>query len=233
MGILKSFRAAALSLCAISSLLVGCSNPLSYEVATLTDEQRTEAWKMLPVDQSEKLDGWIKRNSMNGKALPHGVSVEQAISDQTAWLALREIDEARADEKRRNVEAARAAKQEAMAKMLIVSIASKKNKVQADGKQVVTLEIKYENRTDKDIRGVKGRFKVGDIYGHAISDIDWSYEGGVPANGASVEHDAVLTIDKSNESQESLWDTDFAKLQAEFAFNSIKFKDGTSVDAHE
>ena len=233
MGILKSFRVAALTLCAISSLLIGCSNPLSYEVASMTDEQRTEAWKMLPVDQSEKLDGWIKRNSMNGKTLPHGVSVEQAISDQTAWLAIREIEEARADEKRKDLEAARAAKQEAMSKMLVVSIVSKKNKVQADSRQVVTLEIRYENRTGKDIRGVKGQFKVGDIYGHAISDIDWSYEGGVPANGAAVEHDAVLNIDKSNEAQESLWDTDFSRLKADFEFNLIKFKDGTSVDAHE
>lgn len=199
----------------------------------MTDEQRMEAWKLLPVDQSEKLDGWIKRNSMNGKALPHGVTVLEAIADQTDWLAKREIEAARADEQRRRVEAARAAKQEAVAKMLSVSIVSKKNKVQADGRQVVTFEIKYENRTDKDIQGVKGLFKFGDIYGHAMSDLDWSYEGGVPANGAAVEHDAVLTIDKSNESQEDLWDTDFARLKSDFEFNAIKFKDGTSIDSHE
>jgi hypothetical protein len=229
-GALRPFRHISIILIAMFVFLVGCSNARNYEVATLTDKQRTKVQQILTAEQLKNLDDWINRNTMAGKGLPPRVTIEQALKEQDAWLAKQKIDEAKAEELRRSVQAERAAKQEEFARMLSVMLLSKKNKVQEDERRYVTLEIAYENKADKDIQGVKGVLKLTDIYGDPIIDINCSYYGGISAKQTAVEHDAGVSINRSMEPQVKLWNTDFEKLKSTFEVSTITFKDGTSIN---
>jgi hypothetical protein len=215
------------------TLLVGCSNALNYEVATLTDQQRAKVQQILTASQSKRLDDWIARNTAGSRRPPSGVTVEQAIKDQDGWLTKRKIAEANADEQKKRAQAERAAEHAVLAKVLYVTVVSKKNMVEMDDRKVVALEIRYDNKSDKDIRGLKGVFKLTDIYGDAIIDISWSYDGGIAARKTAIQHDAIVPIDKLVEPQATLWGTDFDQLRSTFEVNNILFKDGTSMNTHD
>ncbi len=233
MGNVKRLTDAPIVPLVVFLFLSACSNPLHYRVASLTESQRENASETLSVDQLKKLDDWISRNTVSGKAIPPALTVEQAIDDQTAWLVEQEIAKAQSDEQRRKAQAERAVKLEALAKVLSVALVSKSNKVQADEQKVATLEFAYDNKGDKDIRGVRGVLKLANTYGDPVIDINWSYDGGAPAKHITVEHDAVVSIDNSVEPQAKLWGTDFDNLKSTFEVNTIIFTDGTSMSALE
>jgi len=215
---------------AMIAFVVGCSNPLNYDVAKLTPEQRRVVQQRLTVEQSKNLDDWISRNATAGKGIPPGVTVEQALNDQTAWLAKQSLEAAKAAELRKQMQAKHAAKQDELARMLSVTLVSKKNKVRVDEQRFVAFDIAYANKTDKDIREVRSSLKLANIYGNPIIDLNWSYEGRISAKQTVVDHDAGVDINRSSDAQVELWDTDFERLKPDFEIKTIIFKDGTSVD---
>ena len=215
---------------AMIAFVVGCSNPLNYDVAKLTPEQRRVVQQRLTVEQSKNLDDWISRNTTAGKGIPPGVTVEQALNDQTAWLAKQSLEAAKAAELRKQMQAKHAAKQDELARMLSVTLVSKKNKVRVDEQRFVAFDIAYANKTDKDIREVRSSLKLANIYGNPIIDLNWSYDGRISAKQTVVDHDAGVDINRSSDAQVELWDTDFERLKPDFEIKTIIFKDGTSVD---
>jgi hypothetical protein len=223
-------RDLSIILLAMFVFVVGCSNPLNYEVAKLTDNQRRLMQQILTADQSKKIDDWIDRNATASKGVPSGVTVEQALDDQTAWLAKQAQKAANAAELRRQMQAKHAARQDELARMLSVTLVSKKNKVREDGQRFVAFEIAYANKTDRDIREVKSSLKLSNIYGDAIIDLNWSYDGTISVNQTVVDRDAGVDINTSSDAQVELWDTDFEKLKSTFQIKTIIFKDRTSVD---
>lgn len=211
--------------------LIGCSGAPNYDVAKLTDGQRATLRQLLTADQLKDLNDWIARNSVDGKIIPQTVTVQQALTDQEKWLAKKKADEVAADEQRNKAQAERVGKQKELAKVLSVSLVSKKNKIRADEQSVVILEISYADNSDKDIQSVTGVLKLIDIYGYDISEISCSYNGGVTSKRVAIEYYPDIVINKTVEAQVKLWNTDFEKLKSLFEVNTIIFKDGTSMNA--
>jgi hypothetical protein len=129
------------------------------------------------------------------------------------------------------VRAERAAKQRQIAAIMSVSLTAKKNRIQTDERKVVDLDIAYLNKSDKDIERVKGVLILTNIYGDAVSVVDFSYDGGISATRIVVEHRVSVFVDQAVDSQLKLWDTDFDKLKTVFEMNSVAFKDGSSISA--
>jgi hypothetical protein len=230
MGDFRAFRLLAINLFAMFVFLTGCSDPKNYEVAKLTNQRRAVMHQILTADQLKKLDDWINRNAITRKGVPPGVTVKQALLDQDDWLGKQKIKETSAHELRENLQAERSARQEMFAKVLSVSLVSKKNKVQEDDRKFVSLEIAYANKADKDIRAVNGVLKLTDIYGNTVIDIDRSIDRGIPARQTVVDHDAGVFINPLMEPQVNLWNTDFDKLKFTFEVSDITFKDGKSIN---
>ena len=214
-----------------SVLLSGCSDPKSYEVTKLTEEQRKELGQKLTADEGQKLAGWMMRNAITGKEPPVGTTVAQALKQQDEWVAKQKEEEARAAELRKKVEAERKAKQEEFAKLLSVVLVTKKNSVGEYSQRWVGLELAYENKSDKDIQGVKGVLKLTDIFGDKILNVRWSYDGGIAAKKTTVERRSGVDINQFKDSDMKLWNTDSDKLKSTFEVSTIIFKDGTKMDA--
>jgi hypothetical protein len=226
-GALSTFSCAASILVAVCISAAGCSGALNYEVAGLTDQQRIKVTNALTSDQLKKLDDWVQRNSTAGKGVPRGVTVKQAMIDQDAWLAKQSAEAAKAEELKKRAQAERAARQQEYAKLLSVTLLSKKNEVHVDGQRYVALEIAYDNKTDKAIRSVVGVLRLIDIYGEAIMDINCSYGGGIPAKQTAVDHGAIVSVNKPLDPQQKLWFTEFDGIKPAFEVNTIVFQDGT------
>lgn len=214
-------------------ILAGCSDPKSYEVSKLTDEQRKELGQKLTADEGQKLTAWMLRNAIAGKEPPVGTTVAMALKQQDEWIAKQKEEEAKAEEFRQRVEAERKAKQEEFAKLLSVALVSKKNSMGEYGQRWVGLDMAYENKSDKDIQGVKGVLKLMDIFGDTIMNVRWSYDAGVPAKKSTVERKSGVDINQFNDAAMKLWNTDFDKIKSTFEVSTIIFKDGTRMDAPE
>jgi len=212
-------------------VLAGCSDPRNYEVAKLTEEQQKEMGKKLNADEGGKLAGWMLRNSIGGKGIPAGVTVAQAIKQQEEWTVKQKEEEAKAEEIKRRVEAERKAKQEEFAKLITVALVGKKNSHGEYGRRFISLEIAYENKSGKDIQGVKGVLRLNDIFGDKIINIRWSYDDGVPANTTRVERNSGIDVNQFKDDHMKLWNSDMEKIRATFEVQTIIYKDGSKVDA--
>lgn len=216
-----------------SILLAGCSNPKDYEVMKLTEEQRKELGKKLTSDEGQKLAGWMMRNALGRKEPAIGTTVGQALKEQDEWIAKQKEKEAAATELRKKIETERKAKQEEFGKLLSVVLVSKKNSAGEYGQKWVGLELAYDNKSDKDIQGVKGVLKITDIFGDKILNVRWSYDGGIQAKKTTVEKRSGVNVNQFKDSDMKLWNTDFDKLKSTFEISTIIFKDGTKIDAPE
>lgn len=216
-----------------SILLAGCSNPKDYEVMKLTEEQRKELGKKLTSDEGQKLAGWMMRNALGGKEPAIGTTVGQALKEQDEWIAKQKEKETAATELRKRIETERKAKQEEFGKLLSVVLVTKKNSVGGYGQKWVGLDLAYDNKSDKDIQGVKGVLKITDIFGDKILNVRWSYDGGIQAKKTKVEKRSGVNINQFKDSDMKLWNTDFDKLKSTFEISTIIFKDGTKIDAPE
>lgn len=215
------------------TMLAGCSDPKSYEVSKLNEEQQKEIGKKLNAEEGAKLTAYMMRNALSGKSLPTGVTVGQAIKDQDEWLAKQKAEEAKAAEIKKRVDAERKAKLEEFAKLVSVALVGKKNSYEQYERRFVGLHIAYENKTDKDMVGVKGVLRITDIFGDKILNIRWSYDEGIPANSTRVERGSGLRVNQFMDEHMKLWNSDFEKLKATFEVQTVIFKDGTKVDAPE
>ncbi len=211
--------------------LIGCSNPLEYEVANLTSPQRITLRQMLTADQLKLLDDWIIRNGTDGKALPPSITVRQALTDQDEWRADRQSGKINADERQKKLLAEKAAKQKEIAKVISVSIMSKKNIVRVDEESVVSIDIAYANLSEKNIQEVTGVLKIADVYGNNIINFNCEFSSGIIAKGTVIETYPDISVKKLVGNQAELWNTDFERLISTFDARFIVFNDGTSLRA--
>ncbi len=232
----------------VSLLLVavGCGDPKDVELSTLTQEQTAKLEKKLNGEEMRLLMGYQLRHSMSaalgGKAAPAGVTVNQAIKDQREWVEKQKQEELVAAERRRKEEADAAelkkkldaeqkAKQEEFAKLLSAVLVGKRNVDQSYGRKFVSLQMAYENKTDKDIAGVKGVLRLTDMFDDKIMNVRWSYDGGIRAKQTIVEKGSGVDINEFKDTDMKLWNTDQDKLKAIFEPSTIIFRDGTRLDA--
>jgi hypothetical protein len=244
-------RAASLPVAIV--LTAGCTNAVNYEVAGLTDPQCIAVRRSLTADQLNSLDDWIIRKgnvhpiekSAGGatsfstdhdrclaiaeKPLPRRITVEQALDDQHEWVENQRTEDNRRAEKAAAEQALREGAQASLEKILSVTLVSKRNEVHSDEKNYVVLALSYENKGDKEVRGVEGILKFSDIYKHPVADIHWVYKGSIPANQTVFERDIDLPVDKSSETMERLWETDYDKLILAFEISSITFSDAVGA----
>jgi hypothetical protein len=228
---LVGVRYFAIFLILTAILLAGCTDPKNYELSKLTESQRKVLGQKLTADEGQKLASWMMRNVMTGKDAPIGITVAQALKQQDEWLAKQKEEEAKASELRKKVDAERKAKQEQFAKLLSVALVTKKNNVGAYGQMWVLLELAYENKSDKDILGVKGVLELNDIFGDRIRNVNWTYDGGIASRKSIIERKSGVKINQFMDPDMKLWNTEFDKLKSNFEVKTIIFKDGTKIDA--
>lgn len=225
-----------LLLVVIAFLLIGCQNVRDAELSKLTDDQKASLDKKLNGEETRLLMGYMMRQGMSqafgGKGAPEGITVRQAIQEQRDFLEKEKQEEAKAEELKKKIEAERKAKQEEFAQLLSEAFVSKKNVEGEFGQRYAAMEMALENKTDKDIQGVKGVLKITDIFGDPIRNIGFSYDGGIAAKKTAI-YKGSIDINQFDKKDMKFFNTDFDKLKASFDIETIIYKDGTKVEAPE
>jgi hypothetical protein len=218
-------------LTSILAMLAACSDPHNYPVTKLTEQQKKEIGVKLTADEGQKLTAWMFRQAVSKQDVSPETTVAQAIKQQDEWVAKTAVEEAKAAELKKRIEEERQAKQAEFAKIVTVAMISKKNVEQSYGRKFIALDVAFENRSQKDIRGILGTLVITDIFDQKIKAIGWVFDSGVPANGRYVETGSGIDVNQFIDSDMKLWNTDEDKLKTHFDVKKILFKDGTSEDA--
>ena len=224
-------RVKALLVLFCSIFFVGCSGPKDYDIAKLTEDQKKELGQKLTSDEGQKLAGWMLRNVLSGKG--ESTTVGNAIKAQEQWLAEQKVEEAKAAEIKKRVDAERLLKQAEFAKLLSVVLVNKHNSLQEYDRKFVDLEIAFDNKSDKDIAGVKGVLRITDMFGDKIVNLKWSNDEGVASKQTLVERGSGMRINQFMDDHMKLWNMDYDKLKSTIEVSTIIFKDGTKIDAPE
>lgn len=231
---MKSLSSVSLFFILVCSFyLTACSDPKSYEIGKLTEEQKKEIGQKLTADEGQKISAWMLRNAFNDKPIANGVTVGNAIKEQEEWIAKQNAEEAKAAELQKKVEAERKLKQEEFRKLTTVALVGKQNDEGDYGQKFITLHVAYENKGDKDIQGIKGILKINDLFGDKILNLRWTFDDGVDAKKTVTERGSGLEVNQFMDDHMKLWNTDFDKLKSSFEISTIIFKDGTKIEAPE
>jgi hypothetical protein len=227
-------------------LLVACSDPhdtkLPTDISKWSETVKPALEKLKP-EEKELFAQYAVRHTMGAamgglfgiKAdpIPEGMTIGKAIEEQRDYVAKANMKEAEEKALKEKVEAERKAKQEEFTKLLSVVLVNKKDVMREYGRRFVNLEIAFENKSDKDIAGVKGVLKITDIFGDKIVNLRWSNDTGIKAKQTMVERGSGMDINQFMDEHMKLWNTDYDKLKSTFEVSTILFKDGTKMDAPE
>jgi hypothetical protein len=229
-------KSKSLILVVTALLLMGCRDVRDAELSKLTEDQKTSLDKKLNGEETRLLMGYMMRQGMSqafgGKGAPDGITVKQAIKEQRDFLEKEKQEEAKAEELKKKVEAERKAKQEEFSQLLSGVVVSKKSVEGEFGQKYVTMEMAFENKTDKDIQGVKGTLKITDIFGDLIKNTSFSYDRGIAAKKTAI-YKGSLDINRFDDKDLKLYTSDFDKLKTSFEIATIIYKDGTKVEEPE
>ena len=227
----------------LALLLVGCSNPKDAVIPKEISQMDAIKPSIEKLSQEEKdlFAAYMVRHTIGAamgglfgiKAdpIPEGMTIGKAISEQKEFLAKQQAKEREEQELKARVEAEKKAKQEEFSKLLSVAVLSKSNDSGEYDQRFVTFEIAFENKSDKDIAGVKGNLKIMDMFGDKVLNINWGFDQGVTAHNTTVEKGSGVKINKFMDDHMKLWNSDYEKLKFQFEVSKIVFKDGTMMDA--
>jgi hypothetical protein len=132
-------------------------------------------------------------------------------------------------------EAEQQAKVTAMTEALDVTV-SEKGFLPADWAaghgDYITLLLVFDNKSGKDLEGVKGSLKFKDMFGDVVKEITVSYDEPIKAKSTS-EWAAQVDYNEFMDSDVKLRNTELEKLAIEWVPDTYIYADGTTLSASE
>ena len=195
---------------------------------TLFDEIKDS--RDLTVEEVGLLQAFVMRNGFGdvlaGKTrdLPVGMTIGDMIEDQRTWVA---------DQQKKGADDARArAEEERQRKELLQAVTVtvvEKGFKSGEFQDYVTINVMYQNKSGKDIRGFKGSILFSDLFDVEITPFSISEDEPLPA-GATKRQEWTLKYNQFIDNHVKLRNTALDSLKIEWRPQVILFADGTSVE---
>jgi hypothetical protein len=161
------------------------------------------------------------------------MTVGRAIDEQRAFVREQEAKEAAAkalaEKERREREAKLAALNQAVTVALVDKDFRAADYTEGTYQDAITMVFAFQNKTDRNIAGVKGRAIFADIFGDTISAVRMSYDHTIPA-GKTVRWSAQTDYNQFMDKDVKLRATSLDRLKFRFEPLTIIFADGTRLD---
>ena len=199
-------------------------------------------------DYKEKLGDSIKRLSESDSKLlmrytvRHGmlkafgggeaykpVTIGEAIDEQKSFSAQQTQHDAETEKLKADVEAERKAKMDEVNKAITVSYLGKKIHP-GDYREFVEVRVAYQNNTNKDISGIKGRYVFKDVFGDVIFSLNSSMDRTLKASEKYTEEGRGFDYNRFKDQDAKFKDTPDDKIKFEFQPEAIVFADGSKVE---
>jgi len=222
--------------------LAGCS-PKSTAIPTDSSKWDTLAPDVKRLNEEDRRlfaaymarQGIASALSQGKVTVPVGMTIGKAIDDQKKFEADQKKAEAEAELVRAKAIAARAAAEKAMSDAAVLSIVQTKlipeNIYASRYSDQFALVIAVQNKSAKNISGIKGMVEFSDIFGAQIKSVQLSLSENIPAGKLETFSSYALDLNQFDDADNKLKNTDPAKIKAVFHPQMIVFSDGTDMKA--
>lgn len=211
-----------------SVTLYACSTPLDKKYNEETLKQDLEAiQKQVDSTDYQILAGTYIRYSMQGKDMS-AMTYEQLLKEGKDWKAEQERIEAEQKamaEKAAKEEAARIAR---LQEAVMVSC-YEKGFTKYDYQEYITYKFVIKNKTEKDIRALKGGLMFTNLFDDEIKKINFVYDEPIAA-GQEVSWSATTDYNQFIDSDRTLKNKDLEDMKLVWQPEKIMFVDGSSLE---
>jgi len=215
--------------------LGGCSDP--HNTVIPKDLSKWESVMKQPLEklnatEKDQLAKYYMRHALgsvfgNQKEMPEGTTIKQALAEQQEVDLQEKKKEAEAAALKQKLDKERLQLKKQFNDAITVAFLSKKYKEgEYSFMNSLNISIGFENKSSKDITGIKGVAVFTDIFGEKISTNLIEYDKTIPA-GKTVTFNG--DVNKMADGFYKLKDTDFEKIKFNFDPEQVIFADGTKL----
>jgi len=105
---------------------------------------------------------------------------------------------------------------------------TKKGYLEASYQKYITYTFTFQNKTKRDIAGVKGSVTLYDMFDEKIKSLNLSYDGGINA-GKTVNYEATTNYNSFEPEDVKLKDTKLEKIKVKWEAEKLIFNDGEEI----
>lgn len=211
-------------------LITACNNPLDkkYSEATFSEDMK-EIKESGAVDSTEitYIGLYALRAGMLGEDL-EGKTYEELLENARNLKKKAEAKEAEEKALAEKVAREEMERREALSKVLTVAMFDK-GYTEYDYQDYLTYGIVYENKSDKDIRAIKGSITINDLFDSKIKSISIVEDDGIPA-GETLKMTYTTDYNQFMDEDTRLRNKDLEDLKVVWTPEKIIFADGTSLE---
>lgn len=210
------------------AMLLACSSPLDkvYTDGSIeTDGKELET--VLDSTELMLLAGSIMAAQFTGDSL-EGMTYREILEkakEEKAQMDKERAEEEALAEKERLAEAERMRKLKENVRVTVVS----KGFHEGDFEDQITMKFSIQNRSDKEIRAVKGTMKFTDLFDDEIKSVNFVYDDPIPANGKATWNGG-LSYNPYMGDEVQLKEKDLEDLKVIWEPESIIFADGSKLE---
>lgn len=208
--------------------LAACQSPLQKQYSEETFDEDMKALEG-EIDSTElgMIFGTIMARQLEGKEVK-GNTYEELLKEGKEIKAKREKEEAEQKalaEKAAREEAERLEKLRAATAVTIFE----KDYVEVDYQDFITMKFVIKNKSDKEIRAMKGVIVFNNLFDEEIKSVNFMYDQQIEAGGEIV-WDASLEYNQFSSEDKTLRSKDLKDIKVVWKPEKIMFSDGTSLE---
>lgn len=210
------------------AFLAACTSPLEKTYSEETFEQDSKELKaQLDTADLQLLVGSILRLSFEGKDMS-SMTYGEILENGKDWKA--EQDRLEAEQKALQEKAAREeAERIKRLQNAVMVTCFKKSYMEVDYQDYLTYGFAIENKTDKEIRAIKGVLRFTDLFDDEISTIRFTYDERIAA-GATNTWNAQTDYNQFKDEDVTLRNKDLEDLKIVWEPIKVIFEDGSSLE---
>lgn len=230
-------------------IAAGCSNPKNTVLPTDIDKMSSikPVMEKLAPDEKELLTGYLMRHAMSVAAngmfgikaepVPEGMTIGKAIEEQSQFVAKQKAKEAEEKALKEKLKAEQEKALSAMRDAVVVAVVSKKSTAETGyGGTVIdehlAVTFGYENKSGKDIAGVKGTVDIEDLFGDHLVGFNISNDTTIKAGGtATWTGGRSLKYGMNNAKDRKFLELPDDKYKVIWRPAMVVFSDGTKLTA--
>ena len=189
--------------------------------------------KDLTLGEVQLLQAYVVRtglqNALSGgeASIPTGKTIGSMIEDQRSWTAEEKNREAEEKARQEKAQAEEERQREQLRGVLSVTV-YEKGFTKSNYQKYITLKLRYENTSDKDIRGFKGVVVFNDLFGDLIKRVTLKEDDVLKAK-KSRRVSRTIDYNQFIDSDQSLNSKEIDNLAIRWEPDTILFADGESL----
>jgi hypothetical protein len=224
-------------------IVLGCSDPrqtrVPNDINQWGDELAGAVSKLSPEERELFLQYTMRSKlgeAFGGEGTPSGLTIGTAIEDQKEFV--RKQAAQAAEETALKDKVAKEYKEQLAKLNSAVTVALVNKGFRASDamngiyQDVITIVLAFENKTDKDLSGFKGKAHFADMFGDTIQTVNLSYDKTIPARKA-IRWSGEVKYNQFMSEDIKLRQVATDKIKFSFEPTVIIFSDGTRLPAEE